>query len=259
MCVYFGFLGLHLPSYGALIAAGVIFANMIAVFVTRKYQLSFDDFIILEAYAVLGGFLGAKILYLIVSADTIEWNRLTELSYFNSMMQGGFVFYGGLIGGLATVAFASKVHHIAVKGYIRHCLFLVPAIHCFGRLGCFFAGCCYGMPYHGIGAVVFPENSFAPAGVELFPIQLLEAFCLGIIAFVMLAADWKNSRISPLILYLLLYGVVRFVLEFFRYDAERGYIGSLSTSQWISIGLVLAGSMLLVMEKRKCNVEKKIK
>lgn len=72
------------------------------------------------------------------------------------------------------VLLAGKIHKFNVKIYIRNFIFLIPFIHAFGRIGCFFAGCCFGIPYNGIGAVVFPENSYALPDVSLFPVQLVE-------------------------------------------------------------------------------------
>lgn len=95
MCIYFNLFGLNLPAYGFCIALGVIASNVIALRMIHKYGLDFNDLVILEAYCMLGGFIGAKILYFIVSYKTIEWQRITETKYFNQLMQGGFVFYGG--------------------------------------------------------------------------------------------------------------------------------------------------------------------
>ena len=116
---------------------------------------------------------------------------------------------------------------------------MIPFIHAFGRIGCFCAGCCYGRPYEGIGAVVFPEHSFALSGVKLFPIQLVEAVCLLIIAMVIFIFQIVKALNYSLDVYLFLYGIVRFVLEYFRYDDARGKLFFLSTSQCISIVMIL--------------------
>ena len=154
-----------------MIASGVIVANLIAMFVLKKIKLDLNDFLILESYCFLGAFVGAKILYFIVSIDEIDWSRFFDIKYFNQLMLSGFVFYGGLIGGLLIILLGGKVHKIKSTEYIRNFVFLIPLIHSFGRIGCFWAGCCYGIPYKGIGAVIYPENSFAPSGINLFPVQ----------------------------------------------------------------------------------------
>ena len=222
MHLYTDLFGIEVPSYGLMIALGVVLANLVGGFVLKREKLDFNDFIILEAYCMLGAFIGAKVLYLIVSYDYIDWNRILDYVYFNELMIGGFVFYGGLIGGILFIFLGGKLHGIIPKPYIRSFIFLIPFIHCFGRIGCFMAGCCYGVPYHGIGAVVFPEGAYAPSGVELFPVQLVEACCLAMIAVLLLVLQVFIGYRFTVELYLLLYGIERFILEYFRYDDIRG-------------------------------------
>ena len=224
MHVYLHLFGLTIPSYGLLIASGVVIGNIIAFFVLKHEKLDFNDWMILEAYCILGGFLGAKLLYLLVSYKSIDWSRITDFQYFNALMLSGFVFYGGLIFGLIFVFLAGKIHKIPAGIYVRKFIFLIPFMHSFGRVGCFMAGCCYGIPYDGIGAVVFPEGSYAIPGIKLFPVQLVESACLMIIAFAILYLQIKKQWYYTVETYLILYAILRFCLENLRYDAERGYL-----------------------------------
>ncbi|SDZ95367.1 phosphatidylglycerol:prolipoprotein diacylglycerol transferase [Oribacterium sp. KHPX15] len=240
MHLYTNFFGLKIPSYGLCIAAGLVLANIVAVIIIKRNKLDFNDFIILEAYCLLGAFTGAKALYLIVSREYIDWSRISDFNYFNELILGGFVFYGGFIGGFLFAYIAGIAHKIAAGTYIRKLIFLIPFMHAFGRIGCFMAGCCYGIPYHGVGAVVFPEGSYAPAGVELFPIQLVEAAALMIIALIIFTVQIRTDLNCTIEMYLFLYGVVRFFLEFLRYDSLRGHLSELSTSQWISILMIVS-------------------
>ncbi|SEI89851.1 phosphatidylglycerol:prolipoprotein diacylglycerol transferase [Lachnospiraceae bacterium A10] len=249
MHIFIEIFGLHIASYGLMITLGVLFANIIAFFVARKLNQDFNDVIILEGYSFLGAFLGAKLLYLAVAFRQIEWSRITDIEYFQQLMQGGFVFYGGFIGGIAAILLAGRIHKIRAVEYIRTYIFLIPMIHCFGRIGCFLAGCCYGVPYRGVGAVTFPEGGFAPAGVKLFPVQLVEAGCLLVISACILVLVLRRRFEWTIEMYLLLYAITRFVLENFRYDAARGMYFGLSTSQWISIGMV-AFAVFLVKRRR---------
>lgn len=254
MQIYFHLFGHSLPSYGAMIVTGVIISNILAItFILHMYELELNDFIILEAYGFLGAFLGAKILYLVVSYQEIEWNRLFDLNYLNALMQSGFVFYGGLIGGLCAILFAGKVHKINYINYIQHCIFLIPFIHGFGRIGCFLAGCCYGVPYHGRFSVIFPSNSLAPSGIPLFPIQIVEAAGLFLLAIGILFVD-RFLKKNTLVLYLCGYGCLRFCLEFLRNDSERGHMGVLSTSQWISIFMIILSAVIVMVERRNSKI-----
>ena len=253
MHVYLHLFGLTIPSYGLLIASGVVIGNIIAFFVLKHEKLDFNDWMILEAYCILGGFLGAKLLYLLGSYKSIDWSRITDFQYFNALMLSGFVFYGGLIFGLIFVFLAGKIHKIPAGIYVRKFIFLIPFMHSFGRVGCFMAGCCYGIPYDGIGAVVFPEGSYAIPGIKLFPVQLVESACLMIIAFAILYLQIKKQWYYTVETYLILYAILRFCLENLRYDAERGYYAGLSTSQWISIGFLVAAMVSVVWQKKRKN------
>lgn len=246
MALYLNILGFHIPSYGFMITLGVITANLFALYPLRKYKLNFDDMLILEAYTLLGAFLGAKLLYLFISYRDIDWSRMLEPQYFNYIMQSGFVFYGGLIGGLLLFLLAGKIHHIDWKPFIIHLIYLIPWIHGFGRIGCFLAGCCYGIPYDGPFAVQFPEHSIAPSDTTLFPVQLVEAICLLILAVVLAILDLKKSYPHTIAIYFIVYGILRFLLEYVRYDAVCGHLFALSTSQWISIGFVVGTICYLI-------------
>lgn len=193
MNVNLSFVGFDIPVYGLMIVFGVITANLVAWYLLKYYRLDKNDFLIIEAYVFLGSFFGSKLLYLMINFEKIEWNRLIELDYFNQIMQGGFVFYGGLLGGLSMLLLPSKLHHINVDKYVRHFIFLIPWIHAWGRIGCYFTGCCYGEPYQGPMAVIYSESSPAPIGVSLFPIQLTEAVCLYILSLVIFQLDFKKK------------------------------------------------------------------
>ena len=149
------------------------------------------------------------------------------------------------------ILLAGKIHRIDAVYYIRKVIFLCPFAHAFGRLGCFMAGCCYGIPYHGPGAVVFPENSFALPGIRLFPVQLLESGTLLVISLILGIATLRFASEYTIELYLILYGIDRFLLEYLRYDSGRGIYGPFSTSQWISLVAVIAAVVVMMIRKRK--------
>lgn len=249
MHLYIQIMGLQLPSYGLLIATGVVIANFVSYLILRKTKQDGNDFIILEAYGILGGFIGAKVLYLIVSRNQIDWNRITDITYANQLMLSGFVFYGGLIGGILFIFLAGKIHKIPALEYIRNFIFVIPFIHSFGRIGCFMAGCCYGKPYDGSFAVVFPENSYALPGVKLFPIQLVEAGGLMVIAILLIILRLRFHFVYTIEFYFIVYGLFRFILEYFRYDAIRGSWGAFTTSQWISLVFIVIGMIAVFRSK----------
>ena len=125
-------------------------------------------------------------------------------------------------------------------------------VHAFGRVGCFFAGCCYGMPVEW-GHVYEQPAGNTPLGVPLLPIQLIESACLIVLfaAQIILLFRFTQKKLVSTYFYMLSYPVVRFTLEFFRGDAERGKL-FFSTSQWISI-LVFVTAIILIFKDKKRN------
>ena len=249
MHLYIHIMGKQIPSYGLLITIGILTANIIAFKYIKKTAFDINDFLILEAYCLLGGAIGAKLLYVILSFRTVDWKSIQSITDWSVLINSGFVFYGGLIGGIIALYAGGRIHKIKTGEYIRNFIFMLPMIHAFGRLGCHMAGCCYGKPYSGIGAVVFPENSLAVPGIELFPVQLTEAGVLALITAVLFIVIKKSLSRQVLELYLIMYGTARFFMEYLRYDDIRGIFGPFSTSQWISLGLILF-SVISVVKKR---------
>ncbi len=256
MCEHLNIFGLELPMYGMMILLGIIVSNAVALSLCKRFGRDKLELLTIESYGIIGAFLGSKILFLIISFKDIDWQRAAEPKYLMAILSNGFVFYGGLVGAILFMMLCGKIHKLDVWGYIRDFIFMIPIMHCFGRIGCFCAGCCYGMPYHGPGHVVFPYGSQAPSGEELFPVQLVEAALVLIIGIVLLVLKIKKDFFYTIETYLLTYSVVRFILEFFRYDAIRGVAFGLSTSQWISIA-VFIGTVISIVYRKKRN--KKIK
>ena len=166
---------------------------------------------------------------------------------------------GGLIGGILAGFVYCKVKKISFFAYLD---LIVPSIALaqgFGRLGCFLAGCCYGMEAHTAFAITFTNSAFAPNGVPLVPTQLISsAFNFANFAVLCLIASRKVSPGKVSACYLIFYSVGRFIIEFFRGDLIRGSVGPLSTSQFISIFVAIFGVALLFishkLEKRNINI-----
>ena len=251
MHTYINIFGRQIPSYGLMIVTGLIIANIIGAFIQKKNKREFEDLLLIEAFCLAGGFAGAKILYLIVEWKNIDWSQaFSSFEAFAQFLGSGFVFYGGLIGGLLTIFIANKIHNLDIGFYFYHYIFLIPLIHGFGRIGCFLAGCCYGIPYDGPLAVVFPEGSFAVPGVKLFPVQIVEAVFLILIAIIVAIFTYAVKLKYNTELYLILYAILRFFLEDYRYDPERGFYFGLSTSKWISIFMFTAAVVSIIIRSR---------
>ena len=248
--------GKQIPLYGLMIVSGIALANVIAYFVVKKRKLDMNDLAIIEAFGGGMGFLGAKLMYLFVSID-VDWSRFFEKEYFEMLMSGGFVFYGGVLLGIPAAIWFGKINKINSFDYLRALVFLIPFCHAFGRIGCFCAGCCYGVPYDGAIAVTFPLGT-APSLVEeisRYPVQLVEAGCLFLLAGILAFMDLKLKSRFTVEAYLILYAFIRFALENYRGDGIRGIYGPFSTSQWVSIGMLAIGIgsivLRLILAKKK--------
>ncbi|MGI6175228.1 MAG: prolipoprotein diacylglyceryl transferase [Christensenellales bacterium] len=240
---YFNLFGLHIPAYGVMLVLGIAAGLILAVLWScKKYGIRLSDFFFFAIYALIGALIGSKLLYIVVELPRILSNPNVLLSF----ITGGSVFYGGLIGGaLGGLRYAHRyrLHKLEMLDIAAPSLALGQA---FGRVGCYLSGCCYGAPSDSPLAVVYPKGSYAPAGVPLLPVQLLESAFLVLLS-VLLLLILKHSRKKGTTCgwYLVLYAVWRFAIEFFRAD-PRGDILFLSTSQAISILLAVAGAFLLL-------------
>ena len=231
-------------SFGLMIAIGVLAAFAVASRRAPKNRLDKDHVVSIGLCGMFGGILGAKLLYWITTAKAIIENPGLLLN-----ISSGFVIYGGIIGGILAAFIYCKRKNIHFKSYLDLMIPSVALAQGCGRIGCFMAGCCYGEESSSRFNVIFPQNSMAPAGVPLLPVQLI-ASGLDFLLFAVLImyARRKQPAGQVAALYLILYSAGRFVLEFFRGDTERGFIGIFSTSQFIAIILFLTGCILLTIQ-----------
>lgn len=251
-----------IPYYGTMIALGIVVAGIIGYFLIKRFSLIYDDFIILAAYSLGLGIMGAKVLYIYVSRNIIEWKKMLNLEYLNSWMSGGFVFYGGLIAGFIGIVVVWKIHKIDVLSYVKITIPCIPVAHAFGRIGCHLASCCYGIPYSGPICIIYHDSLYAPNNIRLFPVQLLEASLNLFITLILIVfIIKKGSTIYSIYIYLILYAVMRFALEYLRYDyEERGSVGYLSTSQIISILIISVCLISIVINKiRKTFISSRLR
>lgn len=142
--------------------------------------------------------------------------------------------------------------------FYEYAAVIVPAIplaHAIGRIGCFLAGCCYGRIVDTPISVCYRNPiGGAPVGVPVFPIQLVESACNILVFVILLIYTRKRLKAgSVLFLYSILYGIERFCLEYFRADEIRGIFLGLSTSQWISIAMIIFGIVGFVLARRREN------
>ncbi len=225
--------------YGLMIAIG-FFAALVMTLRRGKKQ-GYDEDIIYGIFfcAIIGGMAGTRLLYYIVELPSILKDPSILWNFKN-----GYVVYGGIIGGIVTSMVYCRMKKTAFLPYFDLVMPAVSFAPGFGRIGCLFAGCCYGRETDAWYGVTFHNSGFAPNGVKLIPTQLISSAGDFLICGLLLAYARRSPRTGRVAAaYLLLYGVGRFVVEFLRND-YRGSVGVLSTSQLISIGIVAAGILM---------------
>ncbi len=234
MVQYILFLGKLVPLYGICFYVGILMSSLVAwVLVRRKQPFPVFDLVCCSVYVMIGGLLGSKLLFLLVSWKEIIALHLSWLA----ILKGGFVFYGGLFGGLLGVLIYCKKFKMEVLPFLELFSTVLPLGHSIGRIGCLFAGCCYGIPHEGKWSIIYHQTmGVTPLEIPLFPVQLVEAVLLFLLFLILLAVYFRGKAKGRCIcVYGFSYGVIRFCLEFLRGDAERGVFGGISTSQWISL------------------------
>ena len=218
---------LTIHSYGLMIALGILVCVFMGMYRARKYGYKDEAVLDIAIFGILSGFIGAKLLYVLVEFDRFLENPMDVLG------SEGFVVYGGIIVGALAGVLYCRIKKLPCWEYFDLLAPSIAVAQGFGRIGCFLAGCCYGRP----------------TGVPLIPTQLISSVGDFAIAGILLLYNKRNKKAGNVgILYMLLYGIGRFLVECLRSD-DRGTVGMLSTSQFISIGIVLLAIVLFFRHK----------
>lgn len=205
--------------------------------------------------SVAAAFIGGKLANLVVFWRLI----LDQPKALVGVILGGGHFLGGVIGGLVTFCVLCRIWQLDIGEAANSVFAILPLTHVIGRIGCFLAGCCYGIECHHPWAVVFTDPranqmNGTPLNVPLHPTQLYEAG-LELLNFFLCYRLWrqKPGRWSVITLWAALYGMERFLLEFLRDDARGQYtfLISLTTSQWLSLALSLTTATIFFVNLRK--------
>ncbi len=239
--------------YGLMIAVGLLacFGVLFYYGKKKKVEEKFIDFIFFNAIAsIIVGFASAALFQ-----ATYSYIENPENGF---RLDGGITFIGGLIGGIVTFLVVYAIFRKRYKTRLSEVVSMAPCCiliaHAFGRVGCFFAGCCYGKETDSFLGVKFPN---LPNPVH--PTQLYEAaflFLLFAICFILLMKkDFKHN----LTVYLIAYGIFRFLIEFLRADDRGEFVAGISPSQFWSILMVVGGVavffLLRYLEKKRLAEE----
>jgi phosphatidylglycerol:prolipoprotein diacylglycerol transferase len=248
-------------TYGVLLAAAYLAGLKLAMVRAKARGLDANRVLDLGIYIIISALIGAKLLLLVTDFKTFSSNPRELMT----LARSGGVFYGGLI--LAVVVALLYIRKVGLPLWTTTDVF-APGIalgHVVGRFGCLFAGCCFGKPVAEPHwwTVTFRDpfaaaNVGTPLGVPLYPTQIFEAGAELLILIVLLATEKKGRGFAgrTFWLYMLLYAISRFIIEFYRGD-ERGTVGMFSTSQFISIILAPLAIAMLVYLARVVTPEPK--
>ena len=238
--------GSKIPMFVLLIGIGVIFAMLIyylQIKNNKEEQKRYDKFGALLPIIILGGIFGAILFDKIAHWGEKEWYK-----------PAGISFAGGLfLGIILYIIFYPKIVSKDKKHFIKDISILTcPMIiaHAFGRVGCFFAGCCYGKPSNSFLAVTFPEGSLQHQQygyiTPVLPTQLFEAVFLFLL-FIVIFFFIKKYK-TPV--YLFSYAIARYIIEFFRGDNRGKILSFMTPSQMMSILFIILGIYFLIIERK---------
>ena len=251
--ILFEIAGFPVYTYGVLLAAAYLLGLQFALKRARARGLDANRVMDLGIWIIISALIGAKLLLLVVEFDTFRQNPRELLT----LLRSGGVFYGGLIAAVVVALWYLSRHRLPVWSVTDAFAPGIALGHVIGRLGCFFAGCCFGRITDVPWAVTFhnqyaAQNVGTPLNVPIHPTQLYEAGAELIILGGLLWLERKGRPFPGRTFwsYMLFYGITRFIIEFYRGDA-RGMVGDLSTSQFVSAILVpLSIIMLFVLSHR---------
>ena len=223
-------------TYGVLVALG-FFVGMQYIVKYSKNIISKQQVYDFLFYVILVGIIGARLFYVMLDLPYYKSNPLEIFQ----VWKGGLVYYGGFVAVLIFAFFYCKYKKINIVKLID---VFAPALalgHAFGRIGCFFSGCCYGKSSACFFAIAHKH-----------PTQLYEAFGNLIIFFVLHSFLKKTHKDGYVfVLYMVMYSVLRFFVEFFRGDDRGFFIFALSPAQNISVVIFIVAVVLLIMTRKK--------
>lgn len=239
-------------GYGLMIAIGIVAAYLNTERLAKKAGLDPEPVFNILIVGVGFGLIGAKLLFYITILDQVIANPKLIVTYLTE----GFVVYGGIIFGISAALLYCKKKGLSFFHYLDCAAPSIALAQGFGRIGCFLAGCCYGTPMDCPISITFTDSAYAPNNIPLFPSQLVSS-AFDFAHFFVLCALFKRNKQPGKIgaFYLVFYSIGRFIIEFFRGDLERGNVGTLSTSQFISVFVAIAGIAMVIFLSRKKSEE----
>jgi len=244
--ILFKYGSFYIPTYGVLVALGFLAGLAVTTRLARRVGLPSEQITNLAVYCAIAGIVGAKLfMFLFDLRDYI--NDPGQIFSLETLQAAG-VFHGGFIVALLVAIWYMRKYTLPVLGTMDVFAPGVAIGQAIGRIGCFAAGCCWGKECSLPWGVRFRSNFASPVPLDktLHPVQLYESAAdLLIFAILYYRATRKHAPGQIIGLYLTLYSVARFTIEFFRVH-EQSLIGPFSITQWIALGLLALGIAFLL-------------
>ncbi len=246
-----------LHTFGVILAAAYLCAYWWLYRGARREGIDRERVAGLGLWAIIGAIVGAKLL-LILRTLPYYLEHPSEFWSFGTLQSGGD-FYGGFIGALvASMIYFTRHRELPRWRIADLCGPAIALGQGIGRIGCFSAGCDYGCPTTVPWAVTFTDPAAAeivgtPLGIPLHPTQAYESLsCFCLFFFLVWLSGRRRFEGQIILAYAILYAVIRFIIEFFRGDADRGFVfgGLLSTSQFVAIIVIVVGLPIYLYRRR---------
>ncbi|MCX8093468.1 MAG: prolipoprotein diacylglyceryl transferase, partial [Candidatus Goldbacteria bacterium] len=232
-----------------MVAIAFLSSIYLSAELATKYGIKRDVIFDLGFIVIIWAIIGARILFVLLWFKDYIKDPIAILK----VWEGGLVFYGGFIASFIAVIFWVRSKNLDFFILADIVAPFIALGHSIARIGCFFAGCCYGKAsncYNILCGVIFPSLG---DNITRYPVQLYESFAnfLNFLILIIFFKKFKTKNGDVIFLYFLNYGIIRLVMEFFRGDPERGNILFLSTSTFISIFLITAGILWFIYFRNK--------
>jgi len=243
--------GLEIHFYSIFFMLGLVAGCLMFAYGNKKMKRYRDKLLDCYLYIMVGIIVGAKLLFLLVNIK----DYIADFSAIWTDLRRGFLFYGGLIGAILTAFLYFRKKKLPLWHFVDAAAPAIPLGHAIGRIGCIFAGCCYGAPTDLPWGIIYPASCpIAPSGVALHPFPIYELiYNLLLFGFLVLIRNRIKVTGRLMTIYLMGYSIGRFGLDYLRGDYYQN-IWIFSTAQIISIGLLIVGVaayFLLTLKKER--------
>ncbi|MFH1387433.1 MAG: prolipoprotein diacylglyceryl transferase [bacterium] len=234
-------------TYGLMVATGVLLWLAISLYFAKKEKIEAQTIFDLAIYVIIASVIGARLFYVLGQPEYFRRHPFDIIMVQN----GGLVFLGGLILGLLSIIIFAKKYKLPLAKILD---ILTPGViigYALGRIGCFFNGCCFGLPTELPWGMAFPHDclagTFFPYS-HIHPTQLYSSL-IAFLIFGLLLWQYPRKSYDGQIFYwgIILYSIYRFLIEFIRFSPMHWF--SLTPSQWLS--LVILVVVILIFRQKK--------